>query len=149
MSIQGTEDIAKEVTKVLEYADDNIISKIPEKFLNLLNKIAEKSDKEIEIDVNKELTEQNISEESKDLIALIYYSYIANDEEKKQLAKKWNENKNEKKKKIELEEKKTINEVFNNTYTANQESNQLIEQTKVTKLKQKIFNFFGKIFKKY
>ena len=142
MSMQGTEDIAKEVTTVLEYADDNILKKIPEKFLLTLEKVAEKSNKEIEIDMNKELTEQEISEESKDLIALIYYSYIANEEEKIKLLEKWNEN--EKKYNLELEKKYSINEIFKK----NQNNTQLIKQTKITKIKQLLYSFFGKFFKK-
>ena len=142
MSIQGTEDIAKEVNTVLQYADFNIISKIPDKFLYTLEKVAQKSNKEVTIDLNKELTEQDISEESKDLIALIYYSYLAEDDEKLKILEKWNEN--EKHYNIGLEEKYSINNIFKN----NQNNNQLIEQTKITKIKQKIYNFFVKIFKR-
>lgn len=65
-------DVAKEVFGVLYYFDNELIKKIPVKFLKYIKELATKSDKEVNIDIQKELDEQNISEESKDLIALIY-----------------------------------------------------------------------------
>ena len=39
------------------------------------------------LDSNKKLRDQNISEECKDLISLIYYNYIADENEKKEILK--------------------------------------------------------------
>lgn len=85
-------DVAKEVFCVLYYFDNELIKKIPVKFLTYIKELATASNKEVNIDIQKELDEQNISEESKDLIALIYYSYIANKEEKEKIVQLWNEN---------------------------------------------------------
>ena len=57
-------------------------------FTNKLNEI------EVNIDISKELEEQNISQESKDMISLLYYKYIADDDEKIELIKIWSNNDN-------------------------------------------------------
>ncbi len=85
-------DIAKEVVSILDYVDYELIKKIPIKFLDYLKNTAKDSNKEVDIDLNKSLLEQNISEESKDLIALIYYNYLASEEEKRKVLKTWENN---------------------------------------------------------
>ena len=64
-------DIAKETLDILKYFDSNFVSKIPNKFLENLKKVAETSQIIVNIDMNKTLDEQDISEECKDLISLI------------------------------------------------------------------------------
>lgn len=54
--------------------------------------MAEKSARVLKIDKNKTLKEQDILPETKDLIALIYYSYIATEGEKEEILQIWNEN---------------------------------------------------------
>lgn len=90
-NIQKMNDIAKEVLIVLDYFDNNLVEKIPANFLEYLNELAATSNYNVYIDTRKELAKQNIAEESKDLIALIYYSYIADEEEKEQIMKQWTE----------------------------------------------------------
>ena len=85
-------DIAKEVVSILDYVDYELIKKIPIKFLDYLKNTAKDSNKEVDIDLNKSLLEQNISEESKDLIALIYYNYLVSEEEKRKVLKTWENN---------------------------------------------------------
>lgn len=53
-------DVAKEVFGVLYYFDNELIKKIPVKFLKYIKELATKSDKEVNIDIQKELDEQNI-----------------------------------------------------------------------------------------
>ena len=43
--------------------------------------------------MKKDLICQNITEEAKDLIALLYYEYILNENEKNELLKVWKKNK--------------------------------------------------------
>ena len=85
-------DIAKEAIEILKCFDHKSVSKIPYKFLKTLVILAQESDINIEVDRRLKLHEQNISEECKDLLALIYYNYMAKDEEKKNILKMWNEN---------------------------------------------------------
>lgn len=106
------DNIAKETLYILNYFDSNFVSKIPNKFLENLKKIAETSQITVNIDRYKELEEQEISEDCKDLIALIYYNYVANESDKEEILKCWN--KNEKKYQKELNEKYNANDIFKN-----------------------------------
>ena len=83
---------AKETVTVLEYFEPKFIAKIPDNFLNMIKELSKQSNIMVSIDKSKGLEEQNISEQCKDMIALIYYSYIATEEEKGQILKKWDEN---------------------------------------------------------
>lgn len=85
-------DVALETLEVLKYFSNEFTSKISESFLNSLEELAKKSKLEVKIDANKKLINQNISEETKDIIALIYYNYFADDKEKNEIAKIWKEN---------------------------------------------------------
>lgn len=85
-------DVAKETVMVLKYFEENFTSKIPSKFILLLNRLAQESNIDVYIDKGKKLNEQNISEECKDLISLMYYSYIADETEKEKIGKIWRQN---------------------------------------------------------
>lgn len=85
-------DVAKETVMVLKYFEEKFTSKIPSKFILLLNRLAQESNIDVYIDKGKKLNEQNISEECKDLISLMYYSYIADGTEKKEIGKIWRQN---------------------------------------------------------
>lgn len=80
-------DVALETLEVLKYFNTEFTSKISESFLNSLKELAKKSKLEVKIDANKKLINQNISEETKDIISLIYYNYFADDKEKMKLQK--------------------------------------------------------------
>lgn len=85
-------DVAKETVMVLKYFEEKFTSKIPSKFILLLNRLAQESNIDVYIDKGKKLNEQNISEECKDLISLMYYSYIADETEKEEIGKIWRQN---------------------------------------------------------
>jgi len=104
-------DICKEVFMILSYLDNELLNKIPNKFLKFLTDQAADSNHDFYINPNKDLNEQDISEESKDLLALIYYSYIANENQQKELSKIWNEN--EIKYQEELRQKYNLDNIFN------------------------------------
>ena len=141
-------DVAKETLDILKYFDANIVSKIPINFLNLLSELAQKSNKVVNIDKNKKLKEQNISEESKDLISLIYYNYIATGEEKEKILKIWN--KNETLYQKQISEKYSIEKIFqkNNGRDYAQENSNLPTVISKENLIQKIINFLKRIFNK-
>ena len=85
-------DIAREVLDVLEHFDDSFVSKIPEGIIQSFQKISEGSTKKVEIDTSKKLSEQAISQEAKDFIAILYYEYFADPNEKKEIISIWKEN---------------------------------------------------------
>ena len=91
---QEINNVCKEVITILGFFNNDVIEKIPSEILKKLNELAADSKLNYYIDKEKNLINQNISEKSKDLIALLYYSYIATQNEKDELSKIWNENEN-------------------------------------------------------
>ena len=87
-----TKDIAKETIEVFKYFDTSLTENISKSFLDFLEELSQESNIIVNIDSNKKLRDQNISEECKDLISLIYYNYIADENEKKEILKIWNNN---------------------------------------------------------
>lgn len=123
--IREINDVSKEVLTILSYFDNRLLQKIPFNVLNKLKELAADSKLDFYINIEKDLEKQEISEESKDLISLIYYIYIADKTEKNNLLKLWKENENkyqdilrekysidsilENRKKLELSEEKSTN----------------------------------------
>lgn len=108
--IQEINDVCKEVLTILGFFNIDVIEKIPSKILKKLNELAAASELNYYIDKEKDLINQDMSEKGKDLIALLYYSYIATENEKNELSKIWNEN--EKKYQKELNEKYNPDNIF-------------------------------------
>ena len=102
--------ISKEVLTILYCLDEKLIKKIPDNIIQELMMNAADCDKEIIIDFNKNLENQNITEECKDIIALIYYNYIATDDNKRIIKEKWGIKDNNYNK--EISEKYDINNIF-------------------------------------
>ena len=87
--------LACETLCVLEYCDKSFVNRIPVKILNKLRSIeSNSSTKNIKIYENKKIDEQDISEDTKNFIALLYYNYVANVEERKDILKIWIKNDN-------------------------------------------------------
>ena len=73
-----------EVEKILENTDEELVKKIPEKFMNYVrNNNAE--DYSFEIDGEKGLLEQEISSETKAILSLIYRDYFCDENERQEL----------------------------------------------------------------
>ena len=138
-------DIANEVVSVLNYMEQDLVKKIPIKFLDFLKNLAKDTNKKINIDLNKSLLEQNISEESKDLIGLIYYNYLVDENEKKQILKIWSNN--ERKYQKNLENKYNLDNIFK-INLENENNSELPVVIKKEKLIDKIIKFIKNIFAK-
>lgn len=69
-------DLAKEVLTYISFFDEKLLDKLPNAFLKKLNDAAADSEKEYYINIDKTLEEQTMSDECKELLALIYYSFI-------------------------------------------------------------------------
>ena len=133
-------DISKETLTFLAFFDNKMVEKIPVRIIAKLCEEAADSKLDFYIDANKSFEEQNISEKSKDLISLIYYDYIADEDEKKEILEQWNLN--EKNYRQVQEEKYDYNNLFNNIETT--DCVQLIE-VKKDNIFQKIKNLIKKI----
>lgn len=79
--------VLSEVNDIIYFSDATLKDKIPKSFLKF---IEENKDSNYISNINPYLPfeEQEISEEAKNIIALIYRSYIASEEEKKNIKKK-------------------------------------------------------------
>ena len=139
-NIQSISDISKETLTFLAFIDNKMIEKIPANVITKLCNEAADSNLDFYIDVNKNFAEQKISEESKDLIAHIYYDYIAEEDEKQEILKQWNLNE----KNYQDAQKNKYN--GDNLFANNKKTTcvNLVEVKKET-IFQKIKNFLQKI----
>lgn len=93
-------DAAKETIEIFRYLDTSFASQVPKEFMAELEQFASQSTRKFQVDIKKNLLEQDVSEETKDLLSFLYYSYGASEAEKREIRKVWNENEKEYQKKI-------------------------------------------------
>ncbi|MBB1553625.1 MAG: hypothetical protein HG453_005535 [Clostridiales bacterium] len=138
-------DTAYETLYILNHCDKEFITKIPIKILNNLKEIAKNSSKKINLLPNKKLKEQNISDETKDFISGLYYTYIADKDEKKEILSIWQQNE-------QIDKKETTIDIFKNNKPQLQ-ANHLSQQSNIIpyhketifdKIKSKIKSLFHK-----
>ena len=85
-------DLAKELLVVISYCEEDFLNNIPEYVLKKLSDFAADSQKDYYVDKNKSLSEQNISEECKNLLALIYFTYMLDSNKKNEMLDIWFKN---------------------------------------------------------
>ncbi len=137
-----TKDIAKETIEVFKYLDASLIENISKSFLDFLEELSQESNIIVNIDSNKKLRDQNISEECKDLISLIYYNYIADENEKKEILKIWNNN--------ERIYQKDLNEIYKVDKIFEKKEGKKIAKTELPIIyKENIFKKIIKFIKKH
>ena len=115
------EKVLREVEHILQNSPKEIQDKIPNDFRKA---IIEKMDVNYipePYDENKTLDEQNISEETKKILASIYRDYLVSDEERKKLI--FEENNIRQKLENEKREKYRIEDIFNKTTNNSQNTN--------------------------
>ena len=139
--IQEKNNVCKEVLTILSCCDNDFIEQIPSKVFKELIDLASDSEEEYYLNPNLELENQEISEEAKDLLALIYFNYLANMDEKKEILEKWNEN--EKIYQLELSKKYNLNNIFKKQEVENKN----YETTNTQLVKYKKEGFLSKIIK--
>lgn len=112
---QKTKEIYSEVYEILNQMGDRFISKLPNKLFELIkNEKLDSYNPKYNLDVP--LEEQNIKEDTIDMIALLYLNYWCEDEEeKRELSKVFQEN--EEKHQKELNEKYNTDNLFKNRKT--------------------------------
>ena len=107
-----TKEIYSEVYEILTLMGDTFISKLPNKLFELIKKQRLDSYNP-KYNLQLPLEEQNIKEETIDIIALLYLNYwCESEEEKKELKKVFQEN--EEKYQKELNEKYNSDNLFKN-----------------------------------
>lgn len=131
----------KEVYDILQNTEDELVEKIPDRFINF---IKENMNVDYKINIRKdiEIDKQKLLKETEAILSLIYRSYWATNEEKKEFAIKDEQehNENEKRKKEEYQGK-DIYEIFEKRKNINKVTldNKLMVIEKESFIK-KIFN---------
>lgn len=135
---------AKEVLCMCEYIEPEVTMKIPFDFIMKLKELASNANIDVRLDYSKKLSEQNISETAKDMLALIYYSYIATETEKVELKEHWD--KNEKKYKEYIKEKYAPEKIFKKQEKIDTKDNEIIVYNKsfISRIIEKIKGMFNK-----
>lgn len=119
-------------------------SRISNKFIEFIEKNKDKSYKS-SIDITQPLENQNLSQNTKTLLALIYRDYLCSDTERKEFISKQIENQN--KTAEETNEKYKINFKKNNNINTNStESVSLIAEYKKINIFVNFFNKLKKLF---
>lgn len=148
-------NVLTETSEILGYFDKSLLKKIPN---NLIEKIKANANSQYKFtyDTTKELNDQKIMQETKDLISAIYLKYCCSKQEQQQLIEICKEN--ERKELEILNQKVEINDIFKNrkqTKTVpedNIEINNLPEKIETQNwyniLFQKVRNVINRIFKK-
>ena len=137
----------KEVYYILKNTENELLEKVPQKFIDFLQTNMNE-DYQINISTHIEIDKQKILPETEDILALIYRSYWATDEEKIEFSN------NDKKKLQEIEEKKksqykSIDEIFDkrknlNTVTLDNSLMVIEKESIIKKFFKKLLNIFRK-----
>lgn len=99
-------EAVSEVLELLQMSDEGIISKIPLEVIQQMNKNKSKTYKS-KFDETKPITENDLSEKAKAILAFLYRDYICSEEEKEEINKILFENEQEKaKENLESKENK-------------------------------------------
>lgn len=80
-----------EIYCLLKYFPEEYINKIPKKLLDLIQNTID-AKYFIEVDTDKNLEEQNISQDTKNMLVVLKYNYWSSEPEKRQMSEQLNEN---------------------------------------------------------
>ncbi len=139
----------KEVYDILENTEEDLLSKIPNSFMNFI-KNNMNVDYKTSINLNETIDKQHLLKETEAILSLIYRSYWATDEEKNEFAKKDNlELIKEEEQKKEQYQGKDIYKVFEerknlNTITVDNNLMVIENESFIKRIIRKFLNIFKK-----
>ena len=110
VSVEYSEAIV-EVLEILQYSDNNIISKIPKQLIEFWQRNKSTTYKP-NLDHSKSINEMNLKSKTKSIITMIYLNYLCEDAEKKKINLILTDN--EKKYQEELKEKYNTDNLLKN-----------------------------------
>lgn len=135
-----------EIYCLLKCFPEEYINKIPNKLLDLIqNKIDSKYF--IEVDINKSLEEQKISQDTKNMLVVLKYNYWSNEEEKIQITEQLNEN--EKIFQAEQREKYNPDKVFEKVIERKEKSKNSVSELSIIEYKESIISKIANKIKRY
>ncbi|MCM1230598.1 MAG: hypothetical protein NC489_10730 [Ruminococcus flavefaciens] len=76
-----------EVLELLKYFDEESLAKIPKEMIEVFENNCDR-DYDFHLDLNKPLDEQNLLQETRALIAVIYIDYLASPEERDEIRRR-------------------------------------------------------------
>lgn len=128
---------ATEVLVILNNFSEEVLNKIPKKLIEFFKEVSIK-DYEFKLDYNKE---KQITNKTKDLLAMVYRNYLCNENERKEFDKRLFQN--EEKYQNNLKEKYNPN-IFENKKEESSQRISLVEYKEVwyKKLLKNILHFF-------
>ena len=133
-----------EIKCLLKYFPINYIKKLPTKLLEMIYRNSDEK-YNIDVDLKKDLKNQNISKKTKDMLAVLTYNYWSRETERKDIIERLNENENNYQE--ELREKYNPDNIFKNRETkveALENSVAMVEYKK--SIFSKIKNWFKRTF---
>lgn len=136
--------VFSEVYDIIFHMEKELYNKIPKQFIHFIKE--NKDDNYIvNIDYSKSINEQELLQQTRVMLSLIYRDYLCDEEERKELL----ENDKKELKRIEDEIRETYNpdDIFKNKKPENYDNNLPIE-IKRKNLLEKIIEFIKKIIKK-
>ena len=139
----------KEVYDILENTEEDLLSKIPNSFMNFI-KNNMNVDYKTSINLNETIDKQHLLKETEAILSLIYRSYWATDEEKNEFAKKDNlELIKEEEQKKEQYQGKDIYKIFEerknlNTITVDNNLMVIENESFINRIFRKFLNIFKK-----
>ena len=126
----------KEVLEVFKYMSEEDVKKVPE---DMILTFETKQDKNhtFKIDVNKNIEDQNLLEETKDILANIFRDYWATPEQKEKIIAR----ENFEREKIELEKRERYNpdKIFENRNNVKEETYKVVDN-ELTVVQNKSFS---------
>ena len=119
-----------EILEILDYMEEEYVNKIPQKLINVIKENASDT-YERHLDANVPLEEQEISEKTTAILAMLMLNYwCESPEQKQELTDMFNEN--ERKYQEELQRKYDPNNIFNNNPKPVEEQKATVEPVKET-----------------
>ena len=119
-----------EILEILDYMEEEYVNKIPQKLINVIKENASDT-YERHLDANVPLEEQEISEKTTAILAMLMLNYwCESPEQKQELTDMFNEN--ERKYQEELQRKYDPNNIFNNNPKPVEELKAVVEPVKET-----------------
>ena len=149
VSVEYSEAIV-EVLEILQYSDNNIISKIPKQLIEFWQRNKSTTYKP-NLNHNKPINEMNLKSKTKSIITMIYLNYLCDDAEKKKINLILKDN--EKKYQEELKEKYHADNLFKKHYEPPKtDENEVTNNVSLKEYKEPIFkiiiNMIKRIFHK-
>lgn len=132
-----------QVLEVLKNMDNYYVDKIPKSLKKFFDKNRPK-DYEFNLDMNKELKDNNLDKETLNILAMLNLNYWCSDEDKNKLINKYAEN--DKKHQEELRKKYNPDDLFKNT--SNNLTNSVQPTTEFRVVKYEPEKWYKKLFRK-